>query len=152
MSVVSSFKNIKFADVLAKTAGIAGLAYVAYDSHKAAGVEATKVRKDMKSDLIADHYLSDMKLDSPSVVKSNIKKRITEFALDENISSPFTAAGGYIKGFSSMLVNNVVPLGLSVGALIAPKGILSRLFGVGLLAYGGLFLAQEIFVADKHSH
>lgn len=151
MSVVSSLKNIKFADVLAKTAGIAGLAYVAYDSHKAARVEATKVQKDMKSESIEDHYLSDMKLDSPSVVKSNIKKRITEFSLDENISSPFTAAAGYVKGFSSMLVNNVVPLGLSAGALIAPKGILSRLFGIGLVVYGGIFLAKEIFGVDKHS-
>lgn len=143
--------NIKFADILAKTAGIAGLGYVAYDSHLTAKIESGKMQKDIKSDSIENHYLNDMKSDNSSILQSTIKRRITDFYMDENISSPFTRVGGYIKGFSSMLVNNVVPLGLSVGAIIAPKGIVSRMFGVGLLAYGGFFLAQEFLGIGKHS-
>lgn len=143
--------NIKIADILAKGAGIAGLGYVAYDSHLAAKIESTKNHKDIKSDAIENHYLSDMKSENSSVIQSKIKKRVTDFYMDENISDPFTRAAGYIKGFSSMLVNNVVPLGLSAGALIAPKGIVSRMFGVGLLVYGGIFIAQEFLGIGKHS-
>lgn len=143
--------NIKVADILAKGVGIAGLGYVAYDSHLAAKIESGKMQKDIKSDAIENHYLSDMKAENSSIIQSKIKKRVTDFYMDENISDPFTRAGGYIKGFSSMLVNNIVPLGLSVGALVAPKGIVSRMFGVGLLAYGGIFLAQEFLGIGKHS-
>lgn len=151
MSIVSSFKNINVANALAKTAGLAGLGYVLVDSHLAAKVEAEKTQKDIKSDSIEKHYLSDMKLENHSIVQSKIKKKVTDFYMNENISDPFTRTAGYVKGFGSMLVNNIVPLGLSVGALVSPKGIFSKMFGVGLLAYGGIFLAQEFLGIGQHT-
>jgi len=68
--------------------------------------------------------------------------------LDENLSGFFTGIGGYVKGFTSMLVTNIVPAALSVGAILT-KGLASKLCGAGLLAYGGIFLAQEIFGIGK---
>lgn len=138
----------KTAGILAKGVGAAGLALVVYDSHKAGKLEAPKNEKAMKAENLTEHYMNDMKLESTSHVQSEVKKRIFKFYADENISSFFTSTGGYAKGFGAMLVQNVVPFGLSVGALFT-KGIVSRLSGLGLVAYGGIFLLQEAFGIGK---
>lgn len=139
----------KVTNVLAKTAGVVGLGLVLIDAHTAGKIEAPKNEKNIKTEALTEHYLNDMSLDSPSVVKSAVKKKIFNFYADEHFTDFFTNAGGYINGFSSMLVKNVVPLGLSIGTLLAPKGIITKLFGAGLVVYGGIFLLQEMFGIGK---
>lgn len=135
-------------NILTKSLGVAGLALIAYDAHNAGKIEASMNEKHAKSDNIEEHFLNDMKLDSNSTVKSLTKKGIFKYYLDENFSGFFTNIGGYFKGFTSMLVNNVIPFGLAVGTVLT-KGLASKAFGVGLLAYGGIFLLQEIFGIGK---
>lgn len=142
----------KVTNVLAKTAGVAGLGLVLLDAHTAGKIEASKNEKNIKTEALTEHYLNDMSLDSPSVVKSAVKKKIFNFYADEHFTDFFTNTGGYISGFSSMLVKNVVPFGLAIGALFAPKGpkgIITKLFGAGLVVYGGIFLLQEMFGIGK---
>lgn len=138
----------KVTSVLAKTAGAAGLALVVYDSHAAGKIEAPKSEKYSKAQGLTENYLNDMKQETPSGVQSIIKKRIFNFNADENISSFFTNTGGYLKGFSSMLVQNVVPLALSVATLLT-RGKVSKFFGLGLVGYGVIFLLQEAFGIGK---
>lgn len=139
----------KVTGFLARAAGYGTLALIAYDSHTAGRVKATKNEKDEKSDYLAKHYLEEQKLDSPSIVRSAVKKKIFHYNVDENLTGFFSNIGGYFNGFTSMLVNNVVPLGLAAGAAFGPKGFLSKTFGVGLLAYGAIYLLQEAFGIGK---
>ena len=143
-----NIKNIKISEVLAKTAGYGSLGLLAYDSHVAGTIEGPRTEKNFKAENLSDQYLNNMKLDSPSIVKSEVKKGIFRFMADETLSSFFTNIGGYVSGFSKMLVSNVIPLGLSIGA-VCTKGAVSKGFGIGLAAYGGIFLLQEAFGIGK---
>lgn len=133
---------------LTKAVGVAGLGLIAYDAHYAGKMEAPVYEKNHKAESLADRYIDDTKLESPSVIQSAVKKRLFQYNMDENLTGFFTSTAGYLKGFTSMLVGNVVPLGLSVGTFLG-KGTFSKLCGAGLIAYGGIFLLQEAFGIGK---
>lgn len=142
-------KSFKLSNYIAKGVGVAGLGLIAYDAHKAGQMEASRHEKNEKATSLSEHFMEDMKLDSPSTVKSNLKKRVFQYHMDENFTGFFASAKGYLNGFSSMLVNDIIPLGLAAGTVLMPKGILSKTFGAGLLAYGGIFLLQDVFGIGK---
>ncbi len=142
--------KVDFANLITRTIGFAGLGAILYDSHGAGKYASVMQEKNHKSEMMQKDFFNSMSLDSPSHVKAATKKRIFQFFADENFTGFFTTITGYCKGFSSMLVNNVIPLGLALGTVLAPKGIISKCFGAGLLAYGGIFLLQEIFGIGKH--
>lgn len=133
---------------ISKIAGGIGLVLVAYDSHKA-GIFRSEVNvKETKSDSLSKHYVEDLSSESPSVTKTKLREKILRFRTDENISSFFTGFSGYIKGFGAMLVHNAIPLVLSLGA-VCTKGVTSKFFGAGLVVYGGVIFAQELFGIGK---
>ena len=137
-------------NVLPKVAGGLGLALVAYDSHTAGKINGPAYEKSANTAAIEDAYLEHLKLGSPSATKSEFQKQLFKFKMDENISPFFSHIKGYFGGFCSMLVDNVIPLGLSLGALLSRKGgLLSKAFGIGLVAYGGIFVMQEILGIGK---
>lgn len=146
--------NIQISNILAKTTGLVGLGLVAYDSHYAGKIQASRTERDIKTDSLEKHYMDDMKLDSPSVVQNSIKKRMLEFHEDEGFTGFFTNIAGYVKGFGSMLITNVIPLGLAAGTFIGKKGgrnLISKFSAVGLAAYGGIYLAKEFFgIGNNH--
>lgn len=135
-------------NVLTKVAGGIGLGLILVDSHHAGKISAHQTEKNHKAHSMSERYLDDMKLDSPSVVKQHVKKGLFNFFMDENLTGFFTSIGGYFNGFTKMMVGNVIPLALSAGTFVG-KGLFSKACGVGLLAYGGIFLAQEIFGIGK---
>lgn len=141
---------------LAKTAGVVGLGLVAYDSHIAGKYRCDANAKNHKAKDLAENYLDDLSLSSPSIVREEVKKGIFRYNVDENISGFFHGIAGYVKGFGSMLAHNAIPFALAVGALIptggkAGRGMFSKFCGVGLVAYGAMYLAQEFFgIGNKH--
>ena len=135
-------------NVIAKTVGGIGLGLVVIDAHAAGKHEAGVREKEHKANDLTTRFLDDTKLESNSAVKAHAKRSIFRYFVDENISGFFAAMTGYAKGFSDMLVSNVVPFGLAVGTLLTHKTV-SKCFGAGLLAYGGIFLAREIFGIGK---
>lgn len=143
-------KNYKFSDIVAKAVGIGGLGFVAYDAHKYGTIEAPRNEKKMKAENIRQHYDDYMKYDGNSVVKNSIKKKIFDFYVNENITPFFNNIGGYVKGLGKGVVDNVVPLTLAAGAVISPKGFFSKMFGIGLLGYFGLYAIQHLFNIGKH--
>lgn len=138
----------KISGALAKTAGVAGLVAVGYDAHHRAKTSSVMYEQNHKSNTIAKDYMNLMKLDSSSEVKNAVNKRIFNFKMDNNIDSFFGSIKGYCKGFGSMLVDHVLPLGLSLGAVLT-KGALSKTFGLGLAVYGTCYLAKEILGIGK---
>jgi len=136
-------------NILTKATGAVGAGLILYDAHNAGKIKAPMYEKNHKAEQLSERYLDDMKLDSPSVVKAKAKHHIFKFFVDENISEFFTTINGYCKGFGSMLVNNIIPFVFSLGALLSRNGFISKFCGAGLLAYGGMFLAQEMFGIGK---
>lgn len=143
--------NTKTLNFITKTVGAGGIGMVLYDTHVAGKIRASAYEKNHKAGSLSETAMEDLKLDSPSVIKSHVKKGIFHYKMDENLSGFFTAISGYFKGAGTMLVGNVIPLTLSVGTFVG-KGIFSKLCGAGLLAYGGIFLLQEGFGIGKSKH
>lgn len=142
----------KITGTIAKLAvGGGGLFLVGYDAHCYGKAQATNVARSIKTDVLAKQAIADTKMDSPSVVKSKIRKGIFNFYAQERFTDFFTNGAGYVKGAFNMLGQNILPLGLSVGTLIT-KGIFSKLCGIGLIAYGGVYLLQEFFGIGKSEH
>lgn len=137
-------------NVLTKTTGAVGLGLVLYDSHNAGKIKASMEEKHHKSDQLKERYMEDMKLDKPSIIKQDAKGRVFRFFVHENMSEPYAVSKGYGKGFLDMLGQHVVPFGLSLGALLFSRnGFMSKFCGAGLVAYGALFLAEEMFGVGK---
>lgn len=136
-------------NILTKTVGATGLALVAYDAHTTGRIVSPEYVKEKKTDGITERYLDDLKLDSKSIVKQHAKEGIFKYFLDENLSGFFHGVSGYFHGLGESMSSNVVPLALSLGTFVG-KGFFSKLSGVGLLAYGGIFLAQELLGIGKH--
>ena len=148
-----NLKNINVVSNLVKVAGVTGLGLVAYDSHNAGKIESSSYQKQIKANGVTDTYLNTLTQDSPSVLQSKIKKKSSNFRLDENISDLFTGVFGYFKGASSMLVSSFIPLALSVGALVKSKtaigNVVSKASAAGLLAYGALFVGRDVLGIGK---
>ena len=140
--------NFGISNILVKTAGAIGLGLVAYDSHVAGKIEAAAYPKECKANGLVKDHMDYMTMDSPSIVKQKVKKGVLDFKTDENISTFFHGIEGYFKGFGNMLVGNIVPLALATGTVLT-KGVVSKVFGAGLLAYGGMFLLQEVLGIGK---
>ncbi|MEI8128950.1 MAG: hypothetical protein WCG95_04970 [bacterium] len=141
--------NSSVANFLTKSVGTAALGLVLYDSHIAGKLEAPKYEKNHKAESLEKHFFNEQKLDSPSIIQATVKKSIFRHHVDENLSGFFTNIIGYVKGFGSMMIKNSIPLALVAGTILGGKGIFSKFCGAGLLAYGGIFLAQEMFGIGK---
>lgn len=141
--------NAKLLNSATKVVGGASIAMIAYDSHEAAKIRASAYAKNHKAEGLAERYMDDLKLESPSTIRGGVKKGLFRYSVDENLTGFFASVAGYFKGLGSMLVRNVVPLTLAAGTFVG-KGLFSKMCGAGLIAYGGIFLLQEMFGIGKH--
>lgn len=134
---------------LTKATGAVGLGLVLYDAHNAGKIKASMEEKHHKTEQLTGRYLEEMKMDKPSLLKQEAKHHVFNFFVHENMSEPYNTTKGYGRGFLGMLTQHLLPLGLSLVALLGGKGVVSKFCGAGLLAYGALFLAEEIFGFGK---
>ena len=141
--------RINVLNVLTKATGAVGLGLVLYDAHNAGKIKGSMEEKRHKTHQLTDRYLEEMKIDKPSVLKQEAKHHVFNFFVHENMSEPYNTTKGYGRGFLGMLTNHVLPLALSLGALLGGRGVFSKFCGAGLLAYGGMFLAEEMFGFGK---
>lgn len=134
---------------ITRSVGAVGTGLILADAHHAAKEHAHMYETKKTTESLQERYFDTLKLETPSKVRDTVKKRIFEFDMDNNIDSFFYSIAGYAKGMGEMLVNNVVPFALSLGAMLGPKGLISKTCGIGLAAYGLGFLAQEVFRIGK---
>ena len=64
-----------------------------------------------------------------------MKKKIFNWELSEQIRGRFNKHKGYLKGFFSNLGRHILPVGLSVAALVC-KGLPSKISAAALGVYG----------------
>jgi hypothetical protein len=130
--------------VTAKLAGIAGLGLVAYDAHYIGKVRADRYA--CEKDIAAtDHYVNNaMYTTNLSKSQDGLRTAALHMQLDQGIRRFFNLGIGYLKGFSSMLVEHIVPLGFSAGALLA-KGKTQKVCAGGLGLYSAYVIVKNFF-------
>jgi hypothetical protein len=142
MSIIRAAKNnvIKY---LPKAVGAAALGVVAYDAHIIGKLQSDVYAKSKDADACAETFNNTQYLSSPSMTTSKLKNGVNRFEMESNTRHFVNSAWGYFKGFGSMLVNSVVPLGLGLGALCA-KGWWAKGSAIGLGIYAGIKFLKDV--------
>lgn len=145
MSLSTTFSSVKnnFTKYLAKGVGVAALGVIAYDSHIVGKLQSDVYSKSRDADACMDAFSNSQYLTTPSATMSKLKKGVFNFEVESNARHFVNSAIGYFKGFGSMLVDNVVPLGLGLGALFG-KGKWSKGSAIGLGIYAGIKLFKDV--------
>lgn len=145
MSLSTAFSSVKtnFTKYLAKGVGATALGILAYDSHIVGKLQSDVYSKSRDADACMDAFSNSQYLTSPSATMSNLKKGVFNFETENNFRHFVNSAIGYFKGFGSMLVDNVVPLGLGLGALCG-KGKWAKGSAIGLGIYAGFKLFKDV--------
>lgn len=145
MSLSTAFSSVKtnFTKYLAKGVGATALGILAYDSHIVGKLQSDVYSKSRDADACMDAFSNSQYLTSPSATMSNLKKGMFNFETENNFRHFVNSAIGYFKGFGSMLVDNVVPLGLGLGALCG-KGKWAKGSAIGLGIYAGFKLLKDV--------
>lgn len=128
---------------LAKAAGVAALGIVGYDAHVIGKLQSDVTSQSIDADISMDLFENSQRLNSPSAVQGKIKDKIFKYHMGSNFLNFFNSAGGYFSGFGSMLVNDVVPLGLGLTALLAKNKKLAIGSGIGLAVYGAFTFIKD---------
>ncbi len=142
MSIIRTAKT-NFTKYLPKVVGAAALGVVAYDAHIIGKLQADMYAKSKDANALASTYNNTQYLSSPSMTTSKLKDEVNKFEMENNSRHFVNSAVGYFKGFGSMLINSVVPLGLGLGALFA-KGKWAKGSAIGLGIYGGFKFFKDI--------
>lgn len=138
--------NPNVSNILIKGIGAAGLGLILYDAHTLGKIESFSTQKKHGSNLASRAIENTISQNSPSLLESKVRKGASNVIMDEGITDFFNAIGGYVKGFATMLVDHVIPLGLALGTVLTPKNSkAAKGFGIGLLAYGAIFLLRDAF-------
>ena len=114
--------------------GAGAVALTAYNAHVLGKLNADTYSQSREADRMADAAWNMSLQDEPNVVESKMKNKIFGFRLDNNLFMPINSAIGYVSGAVGSLINNVVPLGLGLGALLAKNKYVKNgsLIGLGL--------------------
>jgi hypothetical protein len=145
MSISTAFKSAKTNVVkyLPKAVGLAALGVVAYDSHIVGKIQADVYSKSKDADACAETFNNTQYLSSPSMTTSKLKDGVNRLEMESNTRHFINSAIGYFKGFGSMMISSVVPLGLGLGA-ICGKGKWSKGSAIGLGIYAGFKFFKDV--------
>ncbi len=145
MSISTALTSVKnnFTKYLAKGAGAAALGIIAYDAHIVGKLQSDVYSKTGDADACMRAFSNTQYLSSPSVTMSKLKRGVFNWETESNFRNFINSGIGYFKGFGSMLVNSVVPLGLGLGALLG-KGKWSKGSAIGLGVFGIVKLFKDV--------
>lgn len=144
MSLITPTPTVnKFTKYLAKATGIAALGVIGYDSHIVGKLQSDVYAKNKDAKACLRTVDNTRYLTDPSMTVSNLKDGVNRMELDNNFRHFVNSGIGYFKGFGSMLISNVIPLGLGLGALFA-KGKWAKGSAIGLGAYGVIKIFKDV--------
>lgn len=142
MSLIKSAKT-SFVKYLPKAIGLGALGVVAYDAHTIGKIQSDIYAKTKDADACMRTFNNTQFLSSPSITTSKLKNGVNRFEMESNSRHFVNSAIGYFKGFGSMLVNSVIPLGLGLGALFS-KGKWAKGSAIGLGIYAGFKFIKDV--------
>lgn len=142
---LASLKNIPITGYAIKAAGVAAAALVAYDAHSYGKIKGEEEAQNSKTNSLETASLNKLCYENPSIVQNKLRDKMFAYKADDNIFPFFNNLKGYIKGVGEMILNDAIPLGLAMGAILTPTkhAFVSKAFGLGLLVYGAAFVAEE---------
>ena len=127
-----------------KGIGAVALGAVAYDAHYLGKIQADLYSSE-KDAASTGYYLNNsLYSTNMSKIQEGIKDASYEMELDCGWKRFINEGGGYVKGFTSMLVSHIVPFGLGLGALLT-KGLPSKICAGGLGIYAGYECVKNFF-------
>lgn len=133
-----------------KSAGILGAGMVLYDAHRR-GMYQSHIYADKKDAEAAERYLDNSRvMEKPSSIIAKLKNKMFDWEIKYGLRHFINSGIGYVKGVGEMLLDDVVPLGLSVAAIAtkAPtktcKGIGAKASAIGLGIYGLYTFFKEV--------
>lgn len=145
MSISTALTSVKnnFGKYLIKGTGLAALGIIAYDAHIVGNLQSDIYSKSADANACLKRFENTQYLSSPSLTTEKLKKHVFNMETEGNTRHFFNSAIGYFKGFGSMLVSNVLPLGLGIGALFG-KGKWAKYSAIGLGVYAGMKIIKDV--------
>jgi len=125
-------------------AGLLALGYVVSDSHYVGKIQADLYSSEKDAGYTSYFLNNAMQNTSMSRFQDKIKDASFQVELSTTWKRFFNEGIGYIKGFTSSLVNHVVPLALGLTAIFA-KGKVKAGAAIGTGVYGAYLLVKNFF-------
>lgn len=127
-----------------KAAGALGIGMIAYDAHKHAKHKANISAKKARVDAGLYYLDNAMHGSSPSAINDKLRWKIFDIETRNNFRGMVNAGKGYVKGFMGMLGDDILPLGLSLAALLTKGKVAPKIAGGALGAYSLYAFAKNI--------
>lgn len=143
MAILTGIKSA-LPKIITRGAGLAALGIIAYDANYLGKVQSDlySSTKDAKS---TAYYLNNsMYMSNMSKFTEKVKNWSFTTELDQTYKRFFNEGIGYIKGFTGMLVNSVIPLCLGIGALFGGKTV-AKGSAIGLAVYAVYKFVRNFF-------
>ena len=136
-AIKTKLKSITPLGVATTSVGLAGAGVALYDSHALGKLKAFDEKNTGNANAGYNYFNNTQYLDNESQTTAKLKEALFEWELMNTLRGATNATIGYVKGFSSSLINHAVPIVASVAA-IGLKGK-KALIGVAGLALCGAY-------------
>ena len=136
------------ANIICKTAGIAGLSAVSYDAYSVAKHHSNAASAEISADIFEKAVAAQRSNSTGSYLTGAIQSKVADFRMKNPIVPLFGKIKGFTEGFISALADNIILTTLSAIA-IGTKGKIQKAGGWGLAIYGIYMLAKEGFGLGK---
>ena len=156
---------MKALSIIPKALGMLTAGLVVYDGHKNAVRTSHAQAKSSVADDMVDNYVNTLSVSKPSTVEVNAKKSWFKFCMDSTIVEKFNAVCGYVSGFVSSVVDDVIPTALAIGSFIPGKKVVDAagkttrktpvaglVCAAGLLLYGLNFMLFDVIGIGKRDY
>ncbi len=139
---------VNMANIICKTAGIAGMSAVVYDSYAHAKHHAHVAEEELSADVYQKAFDAKRTTETQSHLTGEMQKKIMDIRMKNPVISVFGKTKGFIEGFLLGLGDNIVPVICSSLAL-ATKGFTQKLGAWGLAGYALVKVIHEGFGVGK---
>lgn len=139
---------VNVANIVCKTAGIAGLSAVTYDAYAMAKHHADASTTELSADVFEKAVAANRSNSQASYVSGAMQNKIADLRMKNPIVPIVGKFKGFISGFFSSLGDNIIPISFSALAL-ASKGFFQKAGAWGLGIYAVYQLAKEGFGLGK---
>lgn len=127
-----------------KAAGIAGIGMCLYDAHDE-GKRYAKIRSTRAENDAADFWFENSRnLVTPSKINSKLKDKIFNIEITHNFRKFVNKGIGYVQGFTKSLVEDLIPIGLAVAAVVTKGKVAPKVAGGALGAYAAFAFMKNV--------
>ncbi len=133
--------------VISKAIGLTAAGMLLYDAASEGAHVSKRDQVRITANTLPDAYVNSNRMDKYSRVGNKLKKEFFNWRLSNGIPEFFAGIGGFFKGTLESLANNVLPVGLTVGALMFKKA--GRVCAAGLALCGIKYFVNDVMGVGK---